>query len=121
MVRSLSDATAFATAAATGQIGIDPDAAQTVLKKIRTGKDQVDNLISQSVNLGVAPRLGANPVGAAIAAKYSDRANGGRDSYAQALRNLRAQYEQVENAIVAAIKNYDEMEAAGVRSFDGKA
>lgn len=121
MARSLSDATAFANAAATGQIGIDPDAAQTVLNKIRTGKDQVDNLISQSASLGVAPRLGANPVGTAIAAKYSDRANGGGDSYAQALRNLRAQYEEVENALVTAIRNYDAMEAAGVQSFSDKA
>lgn len=121
MVNSLSDAAAFANAAATGQIGIDPDEAQTVLNKIRSGKDQVDDLITQSGALGAAPRLGANPVGNAIAAKYSDRANGGNDSYVAALRNLRAQYESVEGAIVAAIKNYGEMEAAGIESFQRKA
>lgn len=120
MAKSLSDATAFANAAASGQIGIDPDAARGVLKKIRDGKDYVENLISQSAGLGVAPKLGANPVGVAIAAKFSDRATGGGDSYSAALRNLHAQYAQIENALVAAISNYHEMDAAAADSFRRK-
>lgn len=118
MADSVSDATAFANAAAKGQIGIDPDAAQTVLTKIRKGKDQVEALMTRADSLGTPPKLGANEVGTAIARKFSDRANGGTDSYERALSNLHTQYLQVERALVAAIKNYDEIEAAGVESFN---
>lgn len=118
MAKTLSDATAFATAAAEGKIGIDPDHARAVLSKIRSGKDGVEALLAQATGLGVSPKLGANPVGTAIAAKFSDRATGGGDSYEEALRNLLAQYNQVENALVDAIKNYEEMDADGAASFD---
>lgn len=120
MVKSVTDAMAFMNAAATGEIGIDPDAAQTVLTKIRTGKDSVENLMAQASALGAEPKLGANPVGQAMAMKFSDRAAGGGDSYVQALRNLYFHYDQVEQAIVAAIRNYDEMDSAAADSFRRK-
>lgn len=120
MAKSLADAAAFARAAASGQIGIDPDSARAVLSKIRSGKDHVEGLLRTSAGLGASPKLGANPVGTAIAAKFSDRATGGNDSYEMALRNLHAQYDSVERALVAAIKNYEEMEAAGADSFQRK-
>lgn len=120
MATSVTDATAFMNAAATGEIGIDPDAAQTVLSKIRTGKDSVENLIARATGLGVEPKLGANPVGEAMAVKFSDRAAGGGHSYVQALRNLYFQYDQVEKAIVAAIRNYDEIDSAAADSFRRK-
>lgn len=120
MASDLSDATAFAAAAAEGQIGIDPDSARTVLSKIRSGKDHVEALLSSATGLGAAPKLGANPVGAAMAAKVSDRATGGGESYEVALKNLLAQYSQVENALVQAIKNYDHIEFEGAQSFERK-
>ena len=40
---SYADAAAFREAAAKGQVGIDPDAAQAVLTNIRTGKDAIAN------------------------------------------------------------------------------
>ncbi|MDV6011418.1 hypothetical protein [Haloechinothrix sp. LS1_15] len=112
------DTAAFMEAAASGEIGIDPDAAQAVLSKIRAGKDAVESLISRTAEVGVLPQLGANPVGEAMSAKYADRASGYGDSYLQALRNLHAQYEQVEQAINAAIRNYDEMESATAASLN---
>ena len=39
---SHADAAAFRQAAVNGQVGIDPDAAETVLNKLRTGKDAVE-------------------------------------------------------------------------------
>ncbi|MGH3451932.1 MAG: hypothetical protein ACRDQW_14695 [Haloechinothrix sp.] len=121
MANSVAEAAAFMNAAATGELGIDPDAAQTVLNKIRTGKDQVENLIARAGGLGVQPRLGANPVGEAMAMKFSDRASGGGDSYVHALHNLHLQYEQIERALVTAIRNYDEMDTAAADSFRRKA
>lgn len=105
-----ADAAAFRAAAVNGELGVDPDAAQAVLKKIRTGKDSVENLLRSASALAEPPRLGANPVGDAIAAKFSQRADGGGDSYAQALRNLFTQYDQAEQAIVAAMNHYERIE-----------
>ncbi|ASR38371.1 hypothetical protein BAY61_28970 [Prauserella marina] len=65
-----------------------------MLNKIRTGKDAVEGLLRHSGALAAAPKIGANPVGTAIAAKYSGRADGDDDSYSAALRNLYGQYEQ---------------------------
>ena len=109
---SYADAAAFRNAAVNGQLGVDPDAAQTVLKKIRLGKDQVENLLRNAGSLAEAPKLGNNPVGNAIAAKFVQRADGGGESYATALRNLYNQYQQAEDAIVAAMSHYDKIEQA---------
>lgn len=106
-----TEAAAFAEAAASGEVGIDFDAAQVVLRKVQAGRDALDQLIARAGDVGVQPRLGANPVGESMSAKYADRASGYGDSYLQALRNLQVQYDEVESAINAAIRNYDEMES----------
>lgn len=107
---SSADASAFRSAAVNGQLGVDPDAAQTVLNKIRVGKDAVENLLRNAGNLAEAPKLGANPVGEAISAKVAQRAEGGGDSYAQALQNLYTQYDQAEQAIVTAMSYYKQID-----------
>lgn len=114
---SIADASAFRNAAVNGQIGVDPDAAQAVLQKIRTGKDAVESLLANAGGLAEAPKLGANPVGHAISQKFSDRAGGGGDSYADALQNLYGQYDQAEQAVVLAMSRYDEMEQAAGDTF----
>ncbi|MFE0021867.1 hypothetical protein [Amycolatopsis sp. NPDC059021] len=114
---SLADANAFKAAAVAGQVGIDPDAAQTVLKKIRTGKDTVEALLAGAGALAEKPKLGDNPVGRAMAAKFEQRAEGGNDSYAAALRNLLSQYEAAEQGIVTAMAKYHEIDQAAADPF----
>jgi hypothetical protein len=114
---SLADANAFKNAAAQGQVGIDPDAAQTVLNKIRVGKDAIESLMNCSGDLAQAPKLGNNPVGHAIAAKVAGRADGGGDSYAAALRNLFQQYEAAEQGIVTAMARYHEIDQTAAEPF----
>lgn len=118
---SYGDAAAFRNAAVGGQLGVDPDAAQNVLKKIRAGKDVVENLINSSGTLAEAPKLGANPVGDAIATKFAERADGGGDSYATALQNLYGQYEQAEQAIVAAMSHYHQIDQDASDALSGRA
>lgn len=120
MGNSNADAAAFRAAAVNGQLGVDPDAAQAVLKKIRAGKDSVENLLRSASALAEPPKLGANPVGDAIAAKFSRRADGGGDSYAQALQNLYTQYDQAEQAIVAAMSQYHRMEQEAADALSGE-
>ncbi|GAA4551427.1 hypothetical protein [Amycolatopsis samaneae] len=114
---SVADANAFKAAAVAGQVGIDPDAAQTVLNKIRTGKDAVETLLANAGALAEKPQLGANPVGQAMAAKFEHRAEGGNDSYAAALRNLLGQYEAAEQGIVTAMARYHEIDHAAAEPF----
>jgi hypothetical protein len=118
---SLSDATAFRNAALSGQLGVDPDAAQTVLNKIRVGKDAVENMLRNAGALAEPPKLGANPVGEAMSAKVANRADGGGDSYAQALHNLYTQYDQAEQAIVTAMGYYRQIDDDSRRSLSGDA
>lgn len=118
---SYGDAAAFRNAAVNGQLGVDPDAAQNVLKKIRAGKDSVENLLRNAGSLAEAPKLGANPVGDAIAAKFAQRADGGGDSYSRALQNLHTQYEQAEQAIVAAMRHYHQIDQDAADALSGRA
>ncbi|GHF74707.1 hypothetical protein FHX82_002168 [Amycolatopsis bartoniae] len=118
---SYADAAAFRNAAVSGQLGVDPDAAQNVLKKIRAGKDSVETLLRNAGALAEAPKLGANPVGNAIAAKFAERADGGGDSYTTALQNLYGQYEQAEQAIVAAMSHYQQIDQAAADALSGRA
>ena len=118
---SSADVAAFRSAAVAGQLGVDPDAAQNVLKKIRAGKDSVENLLRSAGALAEAPKLGANPVGDAIAAKFAERADGGGDSYATALQNLYTQYDQAEQAIVAAMSHYHQIDQDAADALSGRA
>lgn len=112
-------AAAFRNAAVNGQLGVDPDAAQNVLKKIRAGKDSVESLLNASGALAEPPKLGANPVGNAIAAKFVQRADGGGDSYTAALQNLFTQYEQAEQGIVEAMRHYQQIDQAASDALSG--
>ncbi|MTD57900.1 hypothetical protein [Amycolatopsis pithecellobii] len=118
---SYAGAAAFRNAAASGLLGVDPDAAQNVLKKIRAGKDSVESLLRSAGALAEAPKLGANPVGNAIAAKFAERADGGGDSYTTALQNLYSQYEQAEQAVVEAMRHYHQIDQAASDALSGQA
>ncbi|GAB3392720.1 hypothetical protein [Amycolatopsis echigonensis] len=118
---SSADAAAFKNAAVNGQVGIDPDAAQTVLKKIRTGRDAVEALLNSAGTLAQPPKLGANPVGKAMATKFVQRADGGGDSYSSALQNLLSQYQAAEEGIVAAMARYHEFDQSAGDPFRNKA
>jgi hypothetical protein len=118
---SYADAAAFRNAAVNGQLGVDPDAAQNVLKKIRAGKDSVENLLRNAGALAEPPKLGANPVGDAIAAKFVQRADGGGDSYTTALQNLYGQYAQAEQAIVVAMSHYQQFDQDASDALSGRA
>ncbi|MBB4687776.1 hypothetical protein [Amycolatopsis jiangsuensis] len=113
----MGDANAFRSAAANGQVGIDPDAAHTVLNKIRTGKDAVEALLNSSGVLAQPPKLGNNPVGNAMAAKFVQRADGGGDSYSSALQNLLGQYQAAEEGIVQAMARYHEIDQSSADPF----
>ncbi len=87
----------------------------------RAGRpDAVAALLDNTGFLAVSPKLGANPVGEAIANKFANRAAGMGDSYAQALRNLYTQYDQAEHAILEAMSRYEDFDSSSAQSFTGQ-
>lgn len=111
-------ALAFANSAASGQVAIDPDAAQGALAKIRSGKDTVQRLITDAGVLSERPKLGANPVGQAMAHKMAGRAEGSAGCYVDELHKLLSQYVKAEEGLVNAMKNFRDTDDDALRQIN---
>ena len=105
---------AFSSAAMSGQVSIEAEAAADALKKLGKVKDQIGQLLHRSGTGNTDVRLGANPVGQAMAKKSVGRYDGS-DSFVAALRILADQTAKAETALKQCIDNYvdeDEFRAA---------
>jgi hypothetical protein len=100
---------AFAGAAASGMVSVDPDAAQAAIKEIGAVRDELQAMMdSLHVGGGSSVEIGANPVGVAMAKKSVDRMDGSGDSFMQLVRQLFDQTERAERALNQAIANYED-------------
>ncbi|MFC5286794.1 PE domain-containing protein [Actinokineospora guangxiensis] len=110
---------AFAGAAASGMVSVDPDAAQAAIKEIGAVRDELSALLhSASAGGASSVQIGANPVGVAMAKKSENRMSGSGDSFTHLIRQLFDQTERAERALNQAIANYKETDygnAAKVR------
>ncbi|GAA4444649.1 PE domain-containing protein [Actinokineospora soli] len=109
---------AFAGAAASGMVSVDPDAAQAAIKEIGAVRDELSNLLNSAAGAETEVELGANPVGQAIAKKSMNRFNSSGDSFMHLVRQLLEQTDQAERALTQAIANYKDTDygnAAKVR------
>jgi hypothetical protein len=105
---------AFSDAAMAGQVSIEADAAAEALDKIGKVKDELTQLLQGSGSGNTDVKLGANPVGQAIAKKSMNRYDGD-DSFIAALTLLAEQTTKAETALKQCIANYvdtDELHAA---------
>jgi len=105
---------AFSDAAMAGQVSIQADAAAEALDKIGKVKDELTQLLQGSGSGNTDVKLGANPVGQAIAKKSMNRYDGD-DSFTAALTLLAEQTTKAETALKQCIANYvdtDELHAA---------
>ena len=108
---------AFGRAAASGQVSIEAEAAEDALARISKVREELTALAHQGSGSAVEVRLGANPVGLAMAGKSTGRYNGD-DSFLAALRLLREETDRAERALRQSIDNYvhiDTAHAAGYR------
>jgi hypothetical protein len=96
---------AFSSAAASGQVSIEAEAASDALTEIGNIKAQLDSLVRTSAAGQTDVQIGNNPVGTAMAAKSMDRFDGA-DSFVAVLRLLLEQTEKAENALNQCIRNY---------------
>jgi hypothetical protein len=112
---------AFAGAAASGQVSIDAEAAQDALTEIGNIKAELENLLFQGGAGGLQVRLGANPVGEAMARKSMGRMDG-HDSFMAVVQKLHEQTVNAERALKQSIDNYvhtDQGHAAHLRGQHG--
>lgn len=111
---------AFAGAAASGMVSIDPDAAQTAVKEIGAVRDELEMLLNQAnISGGSDVQIGANPVGLAMAKKSTDRMDGAGDSFLHLVRQLFQQTEQAERALNQAIANYKDTDYGNATKYRG--
>lgn len=96
---------AFSSAAASGQVSIEAEAAADALTEIGNVRDQLTSLVSASDIGQTDVQIGANSVGLAMAQKSMDRFNG-QDSFMAVLRLLLEQTEKAETALNQCIRNY---------------
>ena len=112
---------AFAGAAASGQVSIDADAAQDALTEIGNIKAELENLLYQGNLSNTQVQLGANPVGQAMSDKSMGRFNGD-NSFMAVVEKLHAQTVNAERALKQSIDNYvhtDQGHAARLRGHQG--
>ena len=95
---------AFSNAAASGQVSIEAAAAEDALARIGDVKEQLTQLL-QGSGAGEEVRLGANPVGDAMARKSMSRYDGD-DSFRAVLTTLLDQTDKAERALRQCIDNY---------------
>ncbi len=116
-----SAVSAFAGAAASGQVSIDEDAARDALTEIGNIKAELENLLDQASQGAGQVQLGANPVGQAMAHKSMSRVNGS-DSFMAVVQDLLGQTANAERALKQSIENYvhnDQGHAARLRGHQG--
>ncbi|MGB3443033.1 MAG: hypothetical protein WBA97_30190 [Actinophytocola sp.] len=105
---------AFSTAAMSGQVSIEAEAAADALAKLGKVKDQIEQLLTKSGIGNAEVQLGANPVGEAMAKKSMGRYDGD-DSFIASLQLLADQTAKAETALKQCIDNYvdeDDLHAA---------
>ncbi len=100
-----SAVSAFSSAAASGQVSIEAEAAADALSQIGNIRDQLTSLVSVSDIGQTVVQIGDNPVGMAMATKSMDRFDG-QDSFMAVLRLLLEQTEKAETALSQCIRNY---------------
>lgn len=109
---------AFSSAAASGQVSIEAEAAADALAEIGNIKTQLMNLVDSSALGESDVQIGANPVGLAMAQKSVGRFSGD-DSFMAAVRLLLDQTEKAETALNQSIRNYVDEDDLRAINFGG--
>ncbi|GGS16830.1 PE domain-containing protein [Actinokineospora fastidiosa] len=110
---------AFAGAAASGMVSVDPDAAQAAIKEIGAVRDELSLLVQGADSAGAEVQIGANPVGTAMAKKSMERFDGSGDSFLHLVRQLLEQTDQAERALNQAIANYKDTDYGNATKVRG--
>jgi hypothetical protein len=100
----------FKSAATSGQVSIEQEAARDAVKRIGDVYEELTDLLSKGGESATDVQLGANPVGQAMAQKSSGRYDGS-DSFMAVVQQLRDQTRTAKEALDQCIENYLHMDA----------
>lgn len=115
----VGDIIVLGDAARSGRLAIDPDRASDALKELATVKRELSTLVNEHANLRPELKLGANPVGEAIAGKLAERHSGADGSLATFYGTLLEQTEHAEQALRQCIRNYEGTDSDGAARLSG--
>ncbi|MEU5852524.1 hypothetical protein [Saccharopolyspora shandongensis] len=117
LVRSVSGVRQLRNAVESGGLRLDPAAGAEIRSTLEDQLSTVDEWLTRSASLNQQAPLGQNPVGEAMAAKFANRAEGDENSFTAVLKSYREVLEEARDAIVAAMREYRDIEERVSDSF----
>ncbi|MEV5537009.1 hypothetical protein AB0L13_09110 [Saccharopolyspora shandongensis] len=117
LVRSVSGVRQLRNAVESGGLRLDPAAGAEIRSALEDQLSTVDEWLTRSASLNQHAPLGQNPVGEAMAAKFATRAEGDENSFTAVLKSYREVLEEARDAIVAAMREYRDIEERVSDSF----
>lgn len=103
-----SAVSSFKSAASSGKVSIEEDAAKDAVKRINDVYNELSDLLTRGADAKTDVQLGANPVGRAMAQKSVGRYDGG-DSFVAVVKQLREQTRTAKEALDQCVENYLDM------------
>lgn len=100
-----SAVSSFKSAASSGKVSIEEDAAKDAVKRINDVYNELTDLVTKGGESATDVQLGANPVGRAMAQKSTGRYDGG-DSFIAVVKQLQEQTRTAKDALDQCIENY---------------
>ncbi len=116
-ITAIDDATtstrAFNTLANSGQVTLDPETGERLIKALDSHIDEIDSCVSRagSSPLGRFAPLGANPVSNTMREIFSRKANGEAESFMDVLTAYRTAIGETRQAVSTAITNFQRVDA----------
>ncbi|MFI0464831.1 hypothetical protein ACH347_12190 [Saccharopolyspora sp. 5N102] len=117
LVRSVSGVRHLRKAVESEGLRLDPAAGAEIRSALEDQLSTVDDWLARSASLTQHAPLGQNPVGEAMAAKFAKRAEGDENSFTAVLTSYREVLEEARDAIVAAMREYRDIEEHVSDSF----
>jgi hypothetical protein len=100
-----------------GQLMLDAEEGTRIREMLARQMEQVDGWLAQARSLARRAPLGQNPVGAAMAGKFEERAGGEGTSFAGVFTSYRQVLQDTDDTVAAAVRMYRETEDRTSETF----
>ena len=100
-----------------GRLTLDPEAGKQIRDMLAAQMEQVDSWLAQARSLARRAPLGENPVGAAMAGKFEERAGGEGTSFAAVCASYRQVLQDTDDTVGEAMRLYREVEDRTSETF----
>jgi hypothetical protein len=117
LVRSAGEMSTLRQAVASDSLRLDPAAGEEIRSMLDEHMSQVDMWLQRAGNLALHAPLGQNPVGAAMAVKFANRADGDENSFTGVLKRYREILREAHDVVGDAMRTYRELDNNAADSF----